>query len=282
MRTPLALVGAWLVAAALTGSPVAAQEPAGLRASAVISVDTALVGEPFIVGVIVASSDSVAVPPLLASDEGWEQLELARLETREGETRAYYRLVAWQTGRLRLPDLAFSASGREYSVVLPAPVIRSVLPAGQEPLLQPPRPPLGRSAQWALLLAGLVLLGMALWWMRMRNRPVTAVVEQAERPDALAETREALLELRRRAQAESLAADGFYDHLEQILRGYVVGSKSWSAALPTRASRLVSEGAMRAVQRQATLARFAAVGWPTDRLVSDADASLAWLMEEVS
>jgi hypothetical protein len=283
MKRQLGISCAVVIAAALASSPGAhAQDDAGLRASAVLSIDTARVGEPFIVGVIVASADSVAIPPLLASDEGWEQLELARFEVREGETRAYYRLVAWEAGRIQLPDLSVAAGGREYSVTLPAPVVQSVLPAGQQVLLQPPRPPLGSRAQWALLLAGLVLLGLGLWWMRMRNRPVEAVIVEAQTPDALLVAREALVELRRKAAAEALAADGFYDHLEQILRGYVVGSKSWSAALPMRASRLLDEGAMRAVQHQATLARFAAVGWPTDRLVSDADASLAWLTEEES
>lgn len=282
MMVRLGLGTGFVVAAALVLSPRVHAQDAGVRASAVLSVDTVRVGEPFVLGVTVASTDSITIPPLLAAGEGWEQLELARFELRDGETRAYYRLVGWEAGRIELPPLAVAAGDRSYTIDLPAPEVRSVLPAGQQALLQPPRPPLGSRAQWALLLAALVLLGMVLWWMRMRNRAVEAVVEDAEAPDALSAAREALLELRRRAEAESLAAAGFYDHLEEILRGYAVGSRSWSAALPMRASQSISEGAMRAVQRQATLARFAAVGWPTDRLVSDADASLAWLTGEES
>jgi len=282
---PIALRLTVLAAALAMVPALGAQQVNGLRLSAVLSADTVRVGEPFTIGIIAVSADPVEAPPLLPSGDGWEQLQVVRVETSDSEFRFYYRLVAWQVDLGELPDLTLSAGsggGRDYTVSLPVPVIRSVLPAGEEaPLLQSPRPPIQQGFPWALLLVALILLGLTIWWLKHRASPamvVTSVVE--EERNAAARARAAVLALRSEAEVGSVAAAGFYDELEQILRHYLSGTRAWPVGQPVRESRELSGVTMRTLHRQAILARFAAVGWPGTRLVADADSSLDWLSED--
>lgn len=275
-----------LAAALFTGPNVHAQQTGNaIRLSAVLSADTVRVGEPFTIGIIAVSEDPVSVPPLLPSGDGWEQLEVARVESTDSEFRAYFRLVAWQADLTELPDLSLylgSDAGREVSVTLPVPVVRSILPAGAEsPLLQSPRPPLVGGFPWPLLLVGLILFGMSLWWLKHRVRPPGALESAVEEQrDAASQAREAVLALRHAAEVGSVAAAGFYDELEQILRRYLSGTRAWPPGNPVRESQALAGATMRDLHRQAVLARFAAVGWPGPRLVADADTSLDWLTED--
>lgn len=263
-----------------------AQQVSGsLRVSVVLSADTVRIGEPFTLGIIAVSPDPVAAPALLPSGEGWEQLQIARVETSDSEMRIYYRLVAWKTDRIELPDLRLSVgsgAGRDYFVSLPAPIVQSVIPSGAEaPLLRSPRPPIESGFPWSLLLVALILLALVLWWLKYRTvPPVVAASTVGEQYEAIARARAAVLALRSQAEAGSVVAAGFYDELEQILRRYLSGTRAWPPVQPARESQALAGTAMRDVHRQAVLARFAAVGWSGSRLVADADASLQWLTED--
>lgn len=287
LAASLAAAPAIAAAMVLAAAPAigAQQATDALRVSAVLSADTVRVGEPFTIGVVAISTDPITVPSLLPSGEGWEQLEVARVERTDSGIRVYYRLVAWQTGRFQFPDLSLSVGedgGRQFSISMPAPIVRSVLPAAEEsPLLQPPRPPLEAGFPWAWLLAALILLALILWWLKHRTpSPVLASSAAEDGLDAAARARAAILALRDDAEAGSVAAAGFYDRLEQILRGYLSGTRAWPSGHPVRESRALSGAAMRDLHRQAVLARFAAVAWPAPRLVADADVSLDWLAED--
>ncbi len=276
-----------VLAVTLAAAPAVCAQQArdALRVSAVLSADTVRVGEPFTIGVVAVSADPVTAPLLLPNGDGWEQLEVARIETTDSGIRLYYRLVAWQTDRIQIPDLSLSIGedgGREFSIPLPAPIVRSVLPSADEsPLLRPPRPPLEAGFPWALLLAALILLALILWWLKHRTTPAVLDSPAArDERDAAARARAAILELRDDAEAGSVAAAGFYDRLEEILRGYLSGTRAWPAGHPVRESRALAGVAMRDLHRQAVLARFAAVGWPATQLVADADVSLDWLAED--
>ena len=275
------------LAAALVAAPAVGAQQAtdALRVSAMLSADTVRVGDPFTIGVVAVSADPITVPALLPSGDGWEQLEVARVETTDSGIRVYYRVVAWQTGRFQFPDLSLSTGkdgGREFSIRLPAPIVRSVLPvAEQAPLLRPPRPPLEAGFPWALLLAALILLALILWWLKHRN--TSSVLDAAtavDEVDAAVRARAEILALRDDAEANSVAAAGFYDRLEHILRSYLSSTRAWPPGHPVRESRALAGAAMRDLHRQAVLARFAAVAWPVPRLVADADVSLDWLAED--
>jgi len=284
-RVRTVAVACLLVALSPTSQLAAQQATGAMRATAVLSADTVRVGEPFTLGVIISSDDPPSVPQLLPSGEGWEQLEVARIETVGSEVRAYYPLIAWQTDPIQLPDLTVSTGSggeREFSVRLPIPVIRSVLPSAEMSLLlQPPRPPLDEGFPWGLLLAALIVAALCLWWLKHRTTSAAADESpMADVPDAGSLAREALVALRGDAEAGTVAAAGFYDRLEQILRRYLAGTRAWPASHPVRASRELATDDMGPVHRQALLARFAAVAWPPGRLVSDADSSLEWLGED--
>jgi hypothetical protein len=284
-RQAQTLAMALLVAGLCPTSKLTAQQATGaMRASAVLSADTVRVGEPFTLGIIISSDEPVRMPQLLPSGDGWEQLEVARIQTADSEVRAYYPLIAWQTDPIQLPDLTVSTGSdgdREFSVRLPIPVISSVLPSAEEsPLLQPPRPPLDAGFPWGLLLAALILAALCLWWLAHRTTSAAAgEAPPADVPDARSQARDALLALRGDAEAGTVPAAGFYDRLEEILRRYLAGTRGWPASRPVRASRELATTDMGVVHRQALLARFAAVAWPSRRLVSDADSSLEWLGE---
>ncbi|MGI9038375.1 MAG: hypothetical protein ACR2GQ_05895 [Gemmatimonadota bacterium] len=275
---------------ALAAAPLHAQQPqsGALRAAAVLSADTVRVGEPFTVGVVATSADPVRFPPLLDAGDAYEQLELADVGTGDGEARAYYRLVAWETGRLELPSLAIAtggANGRTFDIALPGPEVVSVLPADTEGLLlRPPRPPGGDGFPWWMLVLGALLAAAIAWWIWRRLHPPEEVLADAAEPllDAAQRARAALAELRRTADGGALPAPEFYDRLEVILRRYLVETRAWPATRPVRSAREVAVGAMRDLHRQAVLSRFAAVEAPTERLLVDADASLRWVDEDAA
>jgi hypothetical protein len=265
----------------------AAQEapPAAVR----LSEDTVRVGEPFTVGVVVVARDDVRFPPLLDVADAWEQLAIARVEPGgSGGSRAYYRLVAWQSGPLELPDLAVSigeGTGRVYKIALPGPFVRSVLPAGAEDdlKLRGPRPPLDRRFPWLLALALLLAAVAAAWWWR-RRRAATPIAEPipGEDPNAAESARAALVALRGRVESDELGAAAFYDRLEEILRDYLVGTRDWPPTRPVRASAWTTRGAMRALHRHAVLSRFGGVEAAAPRLLADVEASLDWLTKDAA
>lgn len=271
-----------------------AQERAAVReaprAAVRLSADTVRVGEPFTVGILVVADDDVRVPPLLDVAESWEQLAVARVEPGEhGGVRGYYRLVAWRTGPLELPDIVVSTGDgarRQYRLALPGPFVRSVLPAGSDDdlRLRGPRPPIERAIPWLLILALVVAaLAAAWWWWRRRKKAVSdGTMEAEEVPDAAGLAREALVALRERVQSDELGAAVFYDRLEEILRGYLAGTREWPTTQPVRASAWTARGAMRELHRHAVLSRFGGVEAGATRLLEDVEASLDWLAKDAA
>jgi hypothetical protein len=263
------------------------REGAGaLRVVTRLSADTVRVGEPFTVGVVATSGDSVQLPRLLETGDAWEQLEVGRIERGgDGEVRAYYRVVAWEAGQLELPSIDVAtggAAGRSYAVRLPAPWVRTVLPADAEDVkLRGPRPPIDDGFSWLpwLLLAA---LAVALWWWWRRQRAVDVVAEET-RPAELAPRERALAALaalREDAAKDGLPAAAFYDRLEEILRRYLAEARDWPPTRPVRASAWPSPGAMRELQRHAVMARFAGAAAAEDRRRDDVDTSIAWLRKD--
>ncbi|MFW6039601.1 MAG: hypothetical protein ACOC9N_00825 [Gemmatimonadota bacterium] len=288
MTRALLTLGALLVLTPVAERRAVAQE-APPRVAVRLSADTVRVGEPFTVGVVVAGRADARLPPLLDAAESWEQLEVARVEPREGDgVRGYYRLVAWRTGELDLPDLVVATGGdpaRQFRVELPGPFVRSVLPAGAEDelALRGPRPPLDGTFPWLLVLALLLAaLAIAWWWWRRRATSKIDIEEAAPPPGAAELTRAALVALRARVEAGELGGAAFYDRLEVILREYLAGTREWPPARPVRASRWTARGAMRELHRHAVLARFAGVEAATPRLLTDVEASLDWLTKDAA
>ncbi len=266
-----------------------------LRVAARVSVDTVQVGEPFTIGVVVRSAGEPGptIPQLLEPGERWEQLEVARIEssrTEAGETRAYYRLVAWEAGRLELPALRVEARGervRSAEVELPAPWVRSVLSGEAEAAelkLRGPRPPLQSGWPWWIwALLALLAAAIAAWWWRMhRGTTGDAELHDVEVPDPAELAREALVALRERAVAGELGAGEFYDRLEEILRAYLADTRDWPATRPVRSAAWARRDAMRELHRHAIFSRFAGVEADGKRLVSDADVSLDWVTEDTA
>lgn len=287
MTRALLTLGALLVLAPGGAEQAAAQEAP--RVAVRLSADTVRVGDPFTVGVVVAGRDDVRLPPLLDVAENWEQLEVARIEPgQDGAVRAYYRLVAWQTGALELPDLVVQTAGnaaREFRIELAGPFVQSVLPAGAEDdlALRGPRPPLDGGFPWLLALALLlVALAIAWWWWRRRATGQSVAEESAAEPGAAELARAALVALRARVEAGELGGAAFYDRLEEILREYLAGTREWPPGRPVRASSWTARGAMRELHRHAVLSRFAGVEAAAARLLTDVEASLDWLMKDAA
>jgi hypothetical protein len=293
----------WLAFVAVSGlTPIGGRGPVpapaqpqqvpggGLRAAVRLSADTVRVGEPFTVGLVAAGSEGVRLPRLLDAADGWEQLEAARIERGEdGEVRAYYPVVAWETGRVDLPVIEIAtdgAAGRQsFRLELTGPWVSSVLPADAEDVkLRGPRPPRGDRFPWWVWLAVLAALILAAWWWRRRRRAAmrreveSAPVEVDPRERALA----ALATLREEAAAGQVGAAAFYDRLEEILRSYLSESRDWPPTRPVRASAWLSRGAMRELHRHAVMARFAGVGAPENRRLADVDTSIAWLRKDAA
>jgi len=285
-RALLAAAVLSLSAFGVTGRDAAQEAP---RVAVRLSADTVRVGEPFTVGVVLVGRDDAHLPPLLDVAESWEQLEIARVESAEGDgVRGYYRLVAWRAGALELPDLVVSTGGsalREFRIALPGPFVRSVLPAGgsDDLALRGPRPPLDDGFPWLLALAlFLVALAIAWWWWRRRAGARVAVEESAAEPDAAELTRAALVALRAEVEDGELGGGAFYDRLEAILRGYLAGTREWPPGRPVRASSWTARGAMRELHRHAVLSRFAGVESAVSRLLTDVETSLDWLTKDAA
>jgi len=287
LRRMILGVGLIPVVMAAPRPALAQQAPMG---GARLSADTVRVGEPFTLGVVVAGGDGVELPPLLDVAEAWEQLSVARVESGEdGRLRAYYTLVAWETGRLSLPDLVVASAGRagrEYRVELPGPYVRSVLPVGAEDdlKLRGPRPPLDRGFPWLLALALLLAALAAAWWWRRRRRAADAAgeLESPSAPGAGDLARAALVGLRADVELGRVGGAEFYDRLETILRAYLAGAHEWPPTRPVRAASWSTWSAMRELHRHAVLARFGGVGATAGRLLADVDASLDWLVKDAA
>jgi hypothetical protein len=274
--------------------PALAQEvrdvPGGgaLRTAVRLSADTVRVGEPFTVGIVATASDSIRFPPLLETGDRWEQLAVARIERGDGgETRAYYRLVAWDAGRLELPTLQVSTGapgGRSFGVDLPGPWVRSVLPADAEDVkLRGPRPPFGNPRSWWPWFAIAAILAVAAWWWwrRRRSRDV-AVPEPVETVGARERALAALAALREEAATGDRPAAAFYDRLEEILRAYLAESHEWPPTRPVRASAWLSRGGMKEMHRHAVMSRFAGVEATGERRLADVDNSIDCLSRDAA
>lgn len=259
-----------------------------LRTAVRLSADTVGVGEPFTVGVVATASDSIRFPPLLETGERWEQLAVARIERGDGgETRAYYRLVAWEAGRLELPALQVSTgdpAGRTFGVNLPSPWVRSVLPADAEDVkLRGPRPPFSDSRSlWLWLAIAAILALAAWWWWRRRTSRDVAVPEPVEAVSARERALAALGALRAEAAVGERPAAAFYDRLEEILRTYLAESHEWPPTRPVRASAWLSRGAMKELHRHAVMSRFAGVEATGDRRLADVDSSIDCLSKDAA
>lgn len=305
-RVTAALVAGLLVGGGTRSPDLLAQEArdvpgaGALRVAVRLSADTVRVGEPFTMGIVAVARDTIRFAPLLDRGDDWEQLDVARVDRgparggatgaagEAGEVRAYYRIVAWESGRLELPDLGISIGrrpGRELRVDLPAPFVRSVLPAdAEEPRLRGPRDLIRPGFPWLLVLALLLLAALAArWWRRRRGRAADAEpAVVTERPDAADRAREALVTLRARVESGEIGAAEFYDRLEVILREYLADTRAWPATRPVRASPSTTRGAMRQLQRHAMLSRFGGVEADDPRLLADVNVSIDWLGEDAA
>ncbi|MFW6039492.1 MAG: hypothetical protein ACOC9N_00275 [Gemmatimonadota bacterium] len=282
--------GAYLSAQEASDETVRVARAGSLRVAARASADTVEVGEPFTIGVVVRGGEGSgpAIPRLLEAGESWEQLEVARIESTEteaGEIRAYYRLVAWEPGRLELPVLRIEDGGgddRAVEVELPGPRVRSVLPEGaaaEELKLRGPRAPLESGRPWWVwALLALLAAALAAWWWRRHLAADDAEDDETrDVPDPAELARDALVALRERAAAGELGAGEFYDRLEEILRRYLAASHEWPPTRPVRSAAWARRDAMLELHRRAVFSRFAGVEADERRLVSDADVSLEWI-----
>jgi hypothetical protein len=281
--------GAVLIAVELPGSAATAQESD--RAVAAIHPDTVRVGEPFTLGISFRASPDAVVrfPAVLNTGEELEQLEASAAwhESSGSVWRAYYRLTAWITGVVQLPELSVTVvdygsgarpAGREVILSTPAVTVASVLPADSAALsLRPARPPVPRRANsWLVALA--ILLALALLALVLRLVRAAARRPQPV-PDPAESAREALMALRAGAAEGRLPIAVFYDGLELAVRTYLHRRRGCP---PTRPVRALLDGEpgdalLAEVQERAGLVRFAGAAGVRAAALSDADKCLAWL-----
>lgn len=155
------------------------QDPA-LAVSAAVAPDTVTVGEPFTSLVRIMAPPGSRVEfrglPLADSLQPVDTVRVVGAAADSGATAAY-RLVAWVAAPVRasaevrvvLPD----GSAARYTVPLPIPVVRSVLPAGETPAPRPGRgvaPMPSSRPVWPWLAAALLLAAAAALLARRRNR----------------------------------------------------------------------------------------------------------------
>jgi len=255
----------------------------------VASVDTVLVGEPFLVGVSVRAAPGVRVsfPPALTTRDDFVQVgpaAMSRADSAPEQWRAYYRVVGWKAGPLKLPDLtiqlASAAGSGSLTVSIPAPFVRSVLPADTAGLeLRSARGPIPPGFPWLWLLLVLLALILVVVYVRRRLRreePVPVVPELSPAEEALA----ALEKLRAEREAGQLAAARHFDRLEGILRTYVGATREWAPGKPVNRVAGEDEELIKALRRSA-LARFGRLGENEERELAAVGACRAWIETEV-
>jgi hypothetical protein len=267
-----------LTGAALLLAPAAA--PGQVRAAAGVSPDTVTVGDRFRVVVRLSTPPGTRVdfPGRLDPTAEVNVLGAPRVRPAPGgrEHTAEYRMVAWRTGELRLPALSArvtppGGSAGTVRVPLPAPIVRSVLPAdtagvtprGPKDVLDAPRPP------WLLaaLLVALALLLAALARRLLRRRRGPRAPLPVSVPDARAHALAELERARRLGLVERGAWKELYARTSGALRGFLAAlSPEWGEDLTTGelVRRMGGEDAgeverLEGLLREADLVKFARV-----------------------
>ena len=288
----LACPGAWVPGA--LAQQVDGPGTAAPRVAAVLAPDTVRVGEPFTLGLSVASPREATIqfPPLVSLAAELEQLRPADVEWSEdggGQWRARYRVVAWKAGTWSFPPVEVEWKGRLVGLRPPPVHVVSVLPAaseGAQPLEGPRGPNAMRSFPWWLLL---LLLALALLAWLLRRLRKTELEEEGHEVGPADAARAALAALKRDLEQDGVDLAAFYDRLETILRRYLAARRGWPEERPVRefvgtrtvveARAELSSGLSR-MQDRAGLVRFAHVEAAAPAALLDADACLAWVEAE--
>jgi len=264
------------------------------RVAAVVTPDTVRVGEPFTLGLSVASPREATIqfPPLVSLAAELEQLRPAYVGWSAdggGQWRARYRVTAWKAGTWSFPPVEVEWEGRLVRLSPPPVHVVSVLPAasgGPLPLEGPRGPNALRSFPWWLLL---LLLALALLAWLLRRLRKTELAEDEPEVDPADAARAALAALKRDLERDQVDLAAFYDGLESILRRYLAACRAWPEERPVRefvGTNTVVEGraellaGLSRMQDRAGLVRFAHVETAARAALLDADACLAWVEAE--
>jgi hypothetical protein len=195
-----------------------------------VSPESVTVAEAFTVSIIVRAPRGVLVvfPPGPDSTQTTEALDPPAISESQdsagvSERRAFYRLVAWETGRLTVPLAPIVVgTGPGAQRLQPQPIInvRSVLPV--DTALRKPRPALGvilASTAWWPYAAGalLLLVLLALLWRRHRRRRRTAEPP----PTPLATAERALAHIETLGLIEAGEPSRYVALHADVLRGYL-------------------------------------------------------------
>jgi hypothetical protein len=218
------VVGAWLGLAPQQGSP--ADSVARLTVSTGVAPETVTVGDRFrsYVRLKLPAGARAELGGFPASDSLQltdSVFPIARDSAGAGEAAGAYPLVAWIAGeplRQSVPVTVILAGGerRVYRVALRLPVVRSVLPAGEEELQ--PRPAKGLLSAprrewpwwWLLLIPALAALALLVRRLLARRGAAPYVDPRAEalaRLDGL--------------RGGATAPDPFYTAVTRVLREYL-------------------------------------------------------------
>lgn len=256
----------------LVAVPLLSAREAGtqaIRAAAGVLPETVMVGERFevMVRIGVPAGFRVQLPEISASDGVQAVGPAARRRDADGTIVARYRLVAWQTGPAEIPPLRVQISppgGNErlLTLPLPAPFVRSVLPADTAGVR--PRPARGILSaafplRWLLAaLAALLIAGWGLWRLRRRPESLARTSDPPlDPPDPRAWALAELERARSLGLIETESWTHFYALTSGAIRGFLAGgSIELGAELTTSelVRRLHEEGADAVqAQRLATL-----------------------------
>jgi hypothetical protein len=276
--------------------PLAAQPADGVVVGGMrVHPDTVTVGERFRAAVAVRAPAGTRVELVVApaADGRYETVGDPRVHGPDstGLQFAVATMVLWVTdpagsapaeARVTLPDGAVQT----FSVPLPLPFVRSVLPADSAQ----PRPPKDiiphprRDWTWAWIAAGIVvaLALLALWWIRRGRRPRVII--------PIDPRRHALAELDRLHASSVIEADGveaFTAEVSRVLREFAAAvdarlgtdltTEELIELLRRTGAREEDVGSIAGALAHADLAKFARARPTPERALEDWEASRRWV-----